>query len=104
MYSLSFFVLPAAISLDLFQPAARRGTSSRVRDRPHAQRTIAQVQMGFSIVCISLLENEVGGVKLSSAEKDAMLHCWRYSPLPMEVLARTHRSSLVPMEGLASTD
>ena len=78
-----------------------------MRARSHAQRPIAQVQMGFSIVCISLLENEVGGVKLSSAEKDAMLHCWRYSLEAAEGLASTlvsthggastSRSSLVPM-------
>ena len=42
-----------------------------------SQYDLAEVQMGFSSVCLSIMEHELNIEPLSRTEKEAMVHCWR---------------------------
>jgi len=43
-----------------------------------SQYDLAEVQMGFSSICLALLKDELNAPELSTADKEAMIHCWRF--------------------------
>mmetsp|Transcript_43569 Transcript_43569/g.137922 ORF Transcript_43569/g.137922 Transcript_43569/m.137922 type:complete len:237 (+) Transcript_43569:72-782(+) len=45
---------------------------------PLSQYDLAEVQLGFSGVCMSIMEVEQGMGKLSDADTEAMVHVWRF--------------------------
>lgn len=44
---------------------------------PLCQLDMAEVQLGFSGICMEFLQNELGAGPLTEADARAMVHCWR---------------------------
>uniref|UniRef100_A0A7S1RH83 ER-bound oxygenase mpaB/mpaB'/Rubber oxygenase catalytic domain-containing protein n=1 Tax=Alexandrium catenella TaxID=2925 RepID=A0A7S1RH83_ALECA len=44
---------------------------------PLSQYDLGEVQLGFSVVCLSVMENELAMPKFACDEREAMVHVWR---------------------------
>jgi len=62
-----------------------------------SQYDLAEVQMGFSIICYSIMETELGATPLSTAEKKAMLHCWRLIGYHLGILDEYNTCTSLPV-------
>ena len=54
----------------LFDPAQGEGQAL-------SQYDLAEVQMGFSTICLSIMEQELSSGPFSDADRADMIYCWR---------------------------
>lgn len=64
---------------------------------PLSQYDLAEVQLGFSGVCLSIMEVELGMGKLPEADVEAMVHVWRLIGWHLGILDEFNVCSSVPL-------